>query len=651
MTESVGFDWLALMLEPIAHATWFAPTCSAAILAAAAALIFVLARRLDRPVAALAQARALVEKSESPAEFFAAFERVDLRLAEDPILGHAWTEFAKTLLRSPEDAAIRYTVRPGHFFESEDLAGGVVNLDMIRAVPNYLVGIGLLFTFLGLVAALYFAGQGVTARDIHDAQAALKQLLQAATFKFMTSIAGLGGSIVFSIAKKRLIARLERHTEAFCMALERRMGLITPVALAEASHRELVRFNAELGRSIATHLDETIGRTMGAVMAPMALLLERMTENMAELNREAIERMLLMFTERLQGAAAQEMSRLIEALQAVHGSIGGLVRDIDTGRRAIAEELTRTSADLGRSLAAAGEAAGERMRDAGANVESRLARGAEAVESSVTRFAATAGTLESQMLRGANAIETSVARAGGDFSSQLATAGETVENRLSATAGRVEHVLGGAAETFSGAMARSTAAFGDKVSTTIDSLGNTLDPLGKRLDAVQAGLLGLDDVITRQRDGLDRLVTEMATAVTTLKGAAGDIAGAADPLGQVVAGMGDGIALLSRAGERLTALEQEFATLTKLLGQVSGGLATAWEGTEHRFGTLDDNLAKVFEQLQAGLQTYRGGLDDFVTDVDRSMAQSVKLLGSAIAELSDTVDGLTALRKLDAERM
>ena len=233
----------------------------------------------------------------------------------------------------------------------------------------------------------------------------------------------------------------------------------------------------------------------------------------------------------------------------------------------------------------------------------------------------------------------------------MAKAGETVENRLSATAGRVEHVLGGAAETFSGAMARSTAAFGDKVSTTIDSLGNTLDPLGKRLDAVQAGLLGLDDVITRQRDGLDRLVTEMATAVTTLKGAAGDIAGAADPLGQVVAGMGDGIALLSRAGERLTALEQEFATLTKLLGQVSGGLATAWEGTEHRFGTLDDNLAKVFEQLQAGLQTYRGGLDDFVTDVDRSMAQSVKLLGSAIAELSDTVDGLTALRKLDAERM
>jgi ABC-type transporter Mla subunit MlaD len=395
--------------------------------------------------------------------------------------------------------------------------------------------------------------------------------LQAATFKFMTSIAGLGSSILYSIAKKRLLARLERRTEAFCRQLEQRMGLITPVALALASHRELVKFNSELGRSIATHLDQTIGKTMGEVMAPMASLLERMTENMAELNREAIEQMLLMFTERLQGAAAQEMSRLIDALQAVHGAISSLVADIDTGRRAIADELTRASADLGRALSAAGE---------------------------------------------------------------------TVETRLS-----------GAAEDFSGAMGRSTAAFGVKVSAAIDSLSGTLDPLAQLLDGLQARLLGLDDAMTRQRASIETLISEMLAAMAGLQASAANVGAAAGPLGPIAAAMNDSIGLLSEASARLGTLDGEFAMLTKLLSSASGSLANAWQGTEIRFGKLDDNLARVFEQLNSGLETFRGGMESFVTDVDRSMAHSVKLLGGAVGELTDTVDGLTVWRKLESERL
>jgi hypothetical protein len=77
-----------------------------------------------------------------------------------------------------------------------------LNFPVWQALPNYFVGVGLLFTFFGLVAALQFAS-GAVAADIDEAQGALRNLLAAATFKFMTSICGLFSSIVFSVVYHR----------------------------------------------------------------------------------------------------------------------------------------------------------------------------------------------------------------------------------------------------------------------------------------------------------------------------------------------------------------------------------------------------------------------------------------------------------------
>lgn len=609
MAQVGGDGMLGALLEPIAHAWWFAPLCSILILAAACWAAFVLVRRLRGTFAALASARALVAGADDARSFARSFTVVDAQLSTDPVLGQAWVPFRRSLIHAADEDTVKYTVRPRQFFSGEALAGAVVNLALMRAVPNYLVGVGLLFTFIGLVAALYFAGLGVTAQDIHDAQASLKQLLQAATFKFMTSIAGLGGSILFSIAKKRVLARLARQAEALCQALEERLELLTPVAVAHASHRELVRFNAELGQSIATHLDATIGRTMGEVMAPMAALLERMTETMAEMNREAIERMLLMFTERLQGAAAQEMARLIEALRTVHSSIEGLVADIDRTRRAVGDELVETSAEIGRRLEAAGAAAGTRLTEAGAVVERHLGQGARLVEESSVRFAATTAGLEGQLVRGAQAVEGSMVRAG---------------------------------EGFEGVMGRSTAAFGDKVSGTVDALGGALAPLAAGLDALQAGVRTMDDEMARQRASLAELMGEMQGTAAALRQASAEVGGAAQPLARVADGMDSGLKLLAEAGDKLVALNGDFAGLSATLAQATGSLSAAWQGTEERFGALDGSLEKVFEQVREGLDSYRSGIEEFVTEIDRGMTRSVGLLGGAVGELSDVVESLSA---------
>jgi hypothetical protein len=110
---------------------------------------------------------------------------------------------------------------------------------IFHRLPNYIVGFGLLFTFLEIM--LYFASSGVTG-TIDKAQHALGDLLNAATFKFLTSIAGLVCSIAFSLLYRWRIRAIDRAFDQLCAQLERLMSFIAPEQLAAKQLRKAEHF-------------------------------------------------------------------------------------------------------------------------------------------------------------------------------------------------------------------------------------------------------------------------------------------------------------------------------------------------------------------------------------------------------------------------
>ena len=179
--------------------SWVPWGLSGALVLGAFAIWLDFRRRLQPVLAGIEEALAIIEDAASPAAFRDRFPTIDAALAANPIIGEAWRTFARTLVPVPgQDAVLGATRRPAEDLNEAVLASAGLNLRFYMAVPNYLVGLGLLFTFLGLVAALYFASAGVAAANVQEAQGALRDLLSAATFKFATSIAGLGASIAYS---------------------------------------------------------------------------------------------------------------------------------------------------------------------------------------------------------------------------------------------------------------------------------------------------------------------------------------------------------------------------------------------------------------------------------------------------------------------
>lgn len=200
-------------------------------------------RRMAPVLAGLERAISVVEASQGPSGFRRNFKSTYQRLAEDPVVGAVWRAYALTIdVASGTDDALVYSRRPHESFDELLLVVAGVNLRLYRAVPNLLVGCGLLFTFIGLLVALYFGSRAIGAGDITQAQHALHELLAAATFKFTTSIAGLGSSVVYSWREKALMYRVEYRLARFCTALEERM---VPLTIAGVAARRPVRFGAQ----------------------------------------------------------------------------------------------------------------------------------------------------------------------------------------------------------------------------------------------------------------------------------------------------------------------------------------------------------------------------------------------------------------------
>ncbi len=151
-------------------------------------------------------------------QFASRFAEIDARLSQgegaDASLAAAWRRYRKTLsfLDAPP---IRSTQQPSDYFYAATPPPSWLGFS-----ANIFVAFGLLATFLGLVAALTFSAAGMSSSDPGAMQAALRDLLSAASSKFVTSVAGVGLSILLRLVERGLTIDLRRKIDALSRSLE-----------------------------------------------------------------------------------------------------------------------------------------------------------------------------------------------------------------------------------------------------------------------------------------------------------------------------------------------------------------------------------------------------------------------------------------------
>jgi hypothetical protein len=253
-------------LEPVSNAEFaYALACSIVSTASGLAFAMLVLNLLAIRLSLLLAMRPL-GRPKSPQEFKIAFDLVNHKLQDHALIGHAWTEFEKTCVR---DVLIRRTIRPLSLINSGVARERLFGLRLMPTIPGYFVGLGLLLTFIGLVIALSKAAGGVSGSPENMTQS-LRELLDAATFKFSTSIAGLFASLALAIIFKSYSILIDTGFERFSREVERRTVYLAPQAImlqsVQAEKEQLeqlkqindVQFFEKLGKTIAPALKSAV---------------------------------------------------------------------------------------------------------------------------------------------------------------------------------------------------------------------------------------------------------------------------------------------------------------------------------------------------------------------------------------------------------
>ena len=158
-----------------------------------------------------------------------------------------WLDFQQSFVEL-EPEAVSSASRAGVFFAGAGDPGR-----SMEWWANIFVALGLMLTFLGIVAALAQATRAIgVGADQAAMQTALAGLLGVAAAKFWTSIAGVGSSLVLRMVGRRWRDMLEGLEDQLCEVLDAGVRHISPQAIALRQLSELQRLNTLISRQLET---------------------------------------------------------------------------------------------------------------------------------------------------------------------------------------------------------------------------------------------------------------------------------------------------------------------------------------------------------------------------------------------------------------
>jgi methyl-accepting chemotaxis protein len=610
-----------------------APALALTIVAIAIALCVLFALNTTYIRSQVRRRTRAVRRTKDKAEFAESMPQVERLMLRSRYLRHSWRKFRETLIEpTAEDEAqgrkvILNTARPQEYFNTSE-AG--LRFPLYRAMPNLLVGIGLLLTFFGLVTALYFTTDAIRmAADLTASQSALRDLLYAASFKFYTSIAGLGGSIVLTIVIRYGTAAVESTFDALASALEAKLVFVTPESIAFDHYREaqeqtknLRLFNTEIAISVGKRIEEALAATLPAflaqAMAPIGRSLDEVASKLTSMNEGAIGEMAGSFADKLQEATGDQMRGLADTLAKLTTSLEKTNQGLTQGGTSLADSVARSSQDVRDAVAAMTSA----LKQAGGDFGSGLETAANKLEAASDRMATHTEEAVAAVRRGlvdeAASIAHRIARAAVD-------AGE--ESRLK--------VVGA----------------GSDLAETVSDMGQQLTGA---VNAIQDGLMGA----VREMQNIERSIGQHVVAMNQLSKATQDAEGAMTrsaqsmreagaPLAETSRQMADAsrrIADATASAERsISGAQVEIREIGQLLHVTMETTAQQWRDYEQRFKAVDESLGVVLDRIIQSVQENLEALRSFVERIDEKLSGAVDKLGGGIDELGEFAQSMEQL--------
>lgn len=585
------------------------------------------ARALDRAAARLTTAR-------DASAFATQFEAVSADLTGEDVLGERWRKFEPSLVRVKAPRPhVRSTSRCEQWFNLGLLPANGVDLRYHAALPNLLVGAGLLFTFLGLAAALTSAG-GVMEGDPHARNVALKGLLDTASAKFITSLCGLLLSIAYALFRKRRLVRVEEALDRFAIALDHRAPLLTPLETQrdqiDILERQLTSSEAlatEMSFAVAQALDQAFDKRLGEHIQPLTAAMTTLADRFSKGNEDAIRDMLEAFLRKLEGGTGDHMHKVADSLTGLSERLDGLQAGLgeSTTRMALAAETMARTMGEGAEAALAGvtEQMNGLVDTLRRLVDATHKSGEDASRSIAEKLTSSAADLDAAAQKLALSLSESAARADTDARRRAEETAASLTAQLDRMVAQLTDLSERQRETASGAMLEAARRIEESTNAMREAMTTILARFGDAGEHINRSVA----------DGGATFANGVGTAVTGLQAALERTSE-----GLAAAGKSAGEALReggSTAGERMTQSGATVADRAAALGDRVTHLAAASENMAARLAAFEKSVESAAAPLAASAaQFVQAG------DTARAALAPLAQTAQSLGQVSDQIAGV-----------
>lgn len=532
--------------------------------------------------------------------------RVHETLQSNSYIKDAWHETESRVVKVTITGHTKYLMYgiPRDLWNATGLLSRKFNMALAEAVPNILVGVGLFFTFGFLSLALIGTTAALTEASTSKAtETAISQLLQIAGSKFLTSLAGLGASIVWTYFFRRSINEISVACENFLLALSQVVlpagGELITLHQLEASTENLQLgnyanqlseeildqarqqtgslkgFETDLTLSLASAINQAFTPQMQAMTERLVASIEGLSDKLGTMNQEALKTMLSDFAGLLRQATDSEMTQLQQTLQELtnqlHGA--GSALEIQSGKAASA-------------ILNAGVEMQTQLKGAGDTLTTQTTEVATVIHNAGTQLAARTQEMSEKMVQGASQLEQATA----SISLGFKDLGAVVEQ---------------AAIKGNEGIAQIHIAL-EKADFTVVQLSQTASGLA---DAAQ-GLAETGALVSNMVDNVHELAREQRAVVLSVREVASNAMAAV-------------------------------ARVTEVLDQAAVQTLSSMQQTRQAMESTATALGKTVSSITEGVGVYSTQVAELHRQMDGQLAKAVGSFDQGVKDLSEVVEELT----------
>lgn len=550
--------------------------------------------------------------------FFDNFDSLDQSLKKLPAIQHTWNEFIESIVFDKPNQKIYISHRPAEYFSRNSILGSQLNLPQFLAFPNYLIGLGLLFTFIGLAAALHVAQSGMSGPS-GNSQKALEDLLSVASVKFVSSIAGVGSSLVLSWFQRLRLKGFQNKLSEFVRLLEEFTEYKSTEKLLHENYAEQQKHTLALN-DMATNISNGIGEVLSnqlptsvaAALEPLANEIRNLAQKFSGSSEDALQKVLQEFLAQLRQSSGDDMNGLIESVKTLRESLNMLVVNIDSMSKNLGTDTKESSARL-------------------ASVLESFINTFTPVQQGIGQFG--------EALRALDIIANKIENAGGSIIG-AADKNDKSSGELAGAAKQLSQNLSPLSELLS--LLNESLA---KISSTAEQLKSAGGTIALASDDFKSSATSIDNAGQRFNANVKVFgdaADGIADTIAALERASNQLSNSTQPLSQASLAFTSALEAIKATETRMQQNQGELQVMLKALETFSETIPELWTQYEARFNKVDNDLGNAFKQLAEGSEAFRSSVEVYVKALNDQFADAVSKLSGAINELADEREQNTA---------